>query len=185
MSSTVACTTCGRIHPIDQSELTFGLPDVVFAMSEEERSARCDVSQDIVALDRERFFIRGLLPLEVVTRNRPYNLGVWVEVSPSIFRRIYELWNESAQDQEPRMPGHLANKVPFHLDSRNLAVGIQLTGPTSRPEFYLEAVEHSLYGEQSRGIDEHRAIEYSDPAARKAAVEQAVQPDRREDAAPG
>jgi hypothetical protein len=30
MSATVACATCGRIHPIDQSELTFGLPDVVF-----------------------------------------------------------------------------------------------------------------------------------------------------------
>lgn len=171
MSDAIACVTCGGIHAINQSELTFGLPDVVFAISEEERSARCEVSADIVALDRERFFIRGLLPLEVATRDRPYNLGVWAEVSPSVFGRIYELWSEPDQGQEPRMPGKLANKIPFHPDTCNLAVGIQLTGPSSRPEFYLEAVEHSLYGEQSCGIDEHRAIEYSDPVARKAAVE--------------
>jgi hypothetical protein len=178
MSGNIACVTCGRFHPMTQSELTFGLPDVVFAMSEEERDARCELSADIVALDRDRFFIRGLLPLEVTTRGRPYNLGVWAEVSPSTFGRVYELWSEPNQEREPRMPGKLANNIPFHPDACNLAVGIQLTGPSSRPEFYLEAAEHTLYGEQSHGIDEHRAIEYSDPAARKAAVEQAASRDR-------
>jgi hypothetical protein len=175
----VRCTTWGRTHPISESELSFKLPDIVFGLSEEDRNSRCRIGPDIVSLDDERFFIRGLLPLAVPGRERTYNVGVWGEVSAETFERIYELWNASEQHQEPRMPGTLANKLPFHPDTLGLAVSVQLTGPKSRPQFSVQAAEHSLYVEQLQGIDEHRAIEYSDPAARKAAVEQALAGDAR------
>jgi len=114
--------------------------------------------------------VRGLLPLAVDNRKQNYNLGVWAEVSEEIFGRIYRLWDDPAQDTEPRMPGSLANKLPYHSDTVGLGISIQLTGPTSRPEFYVNPTGHSLYAEQSQGIDEHRAIEYSDREARKNAV---------------
>lgn len=167
MTGQVECVTCGRVHPIDESELTFKLPDEVFGLSEGEREQRCKTSADIVCLDGERFFIRGVLPLQVSGRQLPYCLGVWVEISPETFGRVYDRWDDMDQDQEPRLPGLLANAVPFHPDNFRLPVAIQLTGPTSRPEFFIDPVEHSLYGEQLRGIDEHRAIEYSDPVARR------------------
>lgn len=167
MTDEVECATCGKIHPLDQSELTFKLPDEVFELSQGEREQRCKTSADIVALDGERFFLRGVLPLPVTGRPLPYSLGVWVEVSPEAFSRIYDRWDDEDQDQEPRLPGLLANAVPFHPSTIRLPVAVQLTGPKSRPEFYIDAVEHSLYGEQKQGIDEHRAIEYSDPVARR------------------
>lgn len=168
MIEEVACATCGSIHPVSESELTFRLPDEVFALSEQEREERCRISSDIVALDDARFFIRGLLPLDVLGRTRKYNLGVWAEVSEDVFRRVHELWSDPQQDQEPRMPAKLANRLPFHVDTVGLGVAVQLTGTESRPDFFVEPGEHSLYGEQSLGIDEHRAIEYSDPVARRA-----------------
>lgn len=167
MTSQVACATCGQVHPLDKSELTFKLPDEVFGLSDSEREQRCKTSSDIVRLDGERFFVRGILPLKVVGRELPYNLGVWVEVLPETFGRIYDRWDDEDQAQEPRLPGLLANSVPFHPSTIGLPVAIQLTGPKSRPEFYIAPVEHTLYGEQVRGIDEHRSIEYSDPVARR------------------
>jgi hypothetical protein len=170
MNGTVKCATCGRSHAMSESELTFQLPDVIFAMSSEERAARCDINADVCALDRQRFFLRGLLPLAVNNRKLNYNLGVWAEVPEEVFGRIYRLWDDPAQDAEPRMPGSLANKLPYHPDTVGLGISIQLTGPESRPEFYVNAVEHSLYAEQSGGINEHRAVEYSDREAREDAV---------------
>jgi hypothetical protein len=166
MNKQVACATCGKTHPVSDSELTFGLPDEIFALPEEEREARCKVGSDIVLFDADRFFIRGLLPLNVAGRDVPYRLGVWAEVSGPVYERICDLWSDEHQDREPRMPGRLANHVPFHPDTTNLGLSIQLTGPKTRPEFYLEPSENSLYTEQTRGIDEHRALEYSDPEAR-------------------
>ena len=182
MTDEIICTTCGRTHPIEDGELTFGLPDVVFDLSEPEREVRCKIGKEIVSLDDNTFFLRGLLPLTVAGRAREYCLGVWAEVSEDVLSRVRELWSDPDQDQEPRMPGTLANKVPFHLNTVGLRLTVQLTGPKTRPRFFLDTAEHSLYVEQSRGIDEHRAIEYSDPAARKTAIEQALGGDSRKPA---
>lgn len=185
MTAEIKCSKCGKVHSLSESELTFSLPDDVFALSEKEREARGKVSEDVVILDEERIFVRGLLPLKVEGRAHVYNLGVWAAVPFSTFKRIYEFWDEAEQFKEPRMPGQLANKLPFHSDTVGLALQVQLMGKKSRPEFHIEPVEHSLYMEQSQGIDEHRALEYSDPVARRqSAVEQTIAADRRENAAP-
>lgn len=80
MSPEIKCSTCGKVHSLSESELTFSLPDVVFALSEKEREARGKVSQDVVILDDERTFVRGLLPWRVAGRDHSYNLGVWADV---------------------------------------------------------------------------------------------------------
>jgi len=170
----VICESCGKPHPVTEVELTFKLPDDVYELSEADRESRCRMNSDIVILDEKRFFVRGLVPLKMATRARDYALGMWAEVSEDVFSRIYDLWDDPDQSQEPRMPGALANALPFHPSTVGLAVTIQLTGTKSRPEFFLDPVEHSLFAEQSRGIDEHRAFEYSDRASRKDAVEQSL-----------
>lgn len=171
MTDEIICATCGRAHPVTESELAFGLPDVVFDLPESERAERCKIGEDIVSLDDRTFFLRGLLPLKVAGRAREYCIGVWAEVSEDVLSRVCELWDDPDQGREPTMAGTLANKVPFHSDTVGLGMAVQLTGPTTRPLFFLEETDHTLYIEQSRGIDEHRAIEYSDPEARRAAVE--------------
>lgn len=174
MTDEVICESCGNAHPRSDVELTFKYPDDIFELSDEAREARCKLNEDIVILDERRFFIRGLLPLDVTYRARPYNLGIWAEVTEGVFARIYALWDDPKQQDEPPMPGMLANTVPFHEGTVGLALTIELTGTKTRPQFLLDPVEHSLYIEQLVGIDEHRAFEYSDRASRKAAVQQAL-----------
>lgn len=162
MTESVACSMCGKVHPIDDIELVFELPDVIHALSESERDTRCDISADVCALDRERFFLRGLLPIPVSGRTTPYNIGVWAEISLDTYRRIYARWSDPDQRDEPRLPGALANNLPLQTeDTLGLGVSIQLVGPKSRPKFYVDIHSHPLNREQTRGIDRHRAVEYS------------------------
>jgi len=165
MSKDVICSQCGQPHSLESSELVFRLPDAIFALSEEERTQRCDLSADFCALDRERFFLRGLLPIPVNGRSDPYRIGVWAEITLRVYQRIYELWSDPDQAREPRMAATLANELPLQPSlSSGLALSIQLTGPTTRPHYFIEVVDHPLYAEQHAGIDEHRALEYSDRA---------------------
>jgi hypothetical protein len=171
MNDVVTCSVCGKVHSLENSELFFRLPDIVYALSEQDRATRCDIGTDVCALDRERLFLRGLLPLPVLGRAKPYNIGVWAEISLETYRRIHELWDDPNQGNEPRLPGSLANNLPLQdTDTQGLRLSIQLTGPKTRPEFYVEVSEHLLYREQMDGINEHRAIEYSDRKRRSSAV---------------
>ena len=155
------CTECGREHPLEELELTFRRPDVVAALQVEEREARVQENKDLCVFDGERFFIRALLPLPVVGREHPYNVGLWVEVSKQIFERVYEIWDETDQAEEPAFHAEIANDIRNHPPSCGLSASLSLTGPTTRPVVTLSPAEHPLVGEQSRGITAHRAAQYS------------------------
>ena len=162
MTESVTCSVCGQVHPIEDSELVLVLPDVIHGLAADERDARCKISADVCVLDRERFFLRGLLPIPVSGRSNPYNIGVWAEVPLETYRRVYDRWDDPDQRDEPRLPGALANNVPLQgRDTLGVEISIQLIGQKSRPEFYVESDGHPLNREQTQGIDEHRAIQYS------------------------
>jgi hypothetical protein len=162
MDDVIKCAVCGRLHSRTESELFFQRPEIVHALPNAERQRRCFQNSDICVLDDQRFFIKGLLPLPVTGRIKPYCIGVWAEVEQDVFKRIRDLWTEPSQASEPRLPASLANRLPLQPDTLGLKVAVQLTGSTTRPEYYLEPMEHPLYGEQTRGIDEHRALEYGE-----------------------
>jgi hypothetical protein len=165
----VICSVCGKTHSPDESELSFDLPDEIFEFSEEERTQRCTIGDDVCAIDRERFFIRGLLPLPVIGRTQVYRIGMWAEVSVEVYRRIYQLWSDPNQADEPHLPGAVANQLPLQSQNmRALPISIKLTGPKSRPDFFVQTQEHRLYREQMNGIDEHRALEYTDQGVESA-----------------
>ena len=155
------CAQCGSDHPLDELELFFRRPDEVALLSDEERSQRVQENPDLCVLDGTRFFVRGVIPLPVAQRERPYNIGAWVEVSPSSFERIYELWSEPDQDREPPLEGVLANAVTAGYSAFGLQVRLSLTGATTRPAITVLAADHTLFSEQTQGISAHRAHEYS------------------------
>ncbi len=163
------CTECGREHPLEDLELTFRRPDVVAALATEERSARVQENKDLCVLDGERFVVRALLPLPVAEREQPYNVGLWVEVPRQTFERVYELWDEDSQADEPAFHVNLANDIPTYPPACGLPASLSLTGPTTRPVVTLNPAEHPLVREQSRGITAHRAAQYSGLFARSAA----------------
>lgn len=162
------CAECGREHPPEELELTFRRPDAVAALPDEERVARVRENQDLCVLDGERFFIRALLPPPVTNRELPYNVGLWVEVSPKAFDRVYELWDDDTQADAPAFQAEIANNISLHPSALGLVASLSLTGPTTRPVIALSPAEHPLVGEQSRGITSHRAAQYSSLFARSA-----------------
>jgi hypothetical protein len=163
MTDVVTCSVCGKTHTLAATEFMCRMPDAIYNLSEQDRTARCYISTSVCTLDHERFFLRGLLPLPVSGRSRAYNLGVWAEISLARYRRVYERWSDPAQSDEPRFSGTLANRLPLNnQDTFGLQLSIQLTGPKTHPDFFLDTSVHPLYYEQTQGIDEHRAVEYSD-----------------------
>ena len=155
------CQECGIDHPIEDLELSFRRADVVAELSAEELASRVQENNDLCVLDGDRFFIRAVLPLAVSGRELPYNVGLWVEVSQRTFERVYALWDESGQANEPAFQANIANDIPSHPPTSGLAATISLTGPTTRPMVTLLATEHPLFREQRSGITEHRAAQYS------------------------
>lgn len=151
-------------------EFTFKRPDAIAALSAGERETSCKETDDLCAIwgdaeDSHRFYVRGLLPLPVVGRETPYNLGIWLEVSKKSFDRILELWEDVDQANEPPIDGRLANAVPFQLPTVGLAGLLHLTGPSTRPNFLVTDSLHAMYTEQVHGISLHQAHAYSSKVA--------------------
>lgn len=155
------CEQCGIDHSIDQLELSFKRPDIIAELATDERSSRVQENNDLAVLDGERFFVRAVLPLAVLERARPYNLGVWVEVDQRSFERIYALWDEVDQSNEPPFRASLANEVPLLPQTNGLAAELRLVSASTRPSVRLAPTAHPLVVEQFHGITEHRAHEYS------------------------
>src|SRR5271166_4463662 len=160
MTETIICDTCGKAHPREEIELALALPQPIFELSDDERAKRCNLGGDMCAIDRNRFFIRGLLPIPVHGRNIPYRIGLWAEVDEPTFGRIYKLWDDPTQINEPLMPAILANDVPLVPSTMGIEIDIRLTGPSTRPDSYLRGSNHRLALEQRNGVNSHRALEY-------------------------
>jgi len=161
-SATRVCKTCGKAHPLREMELVYSLPDEIFALTEQDRAQRSKTSSDICMLDGSRMFLRGVLPLPVHGRDRPYRIGAWVEVSPEAFQQIHSLWDDPNQASHAPFAGTLANEIYNCKGSIGQEVELQLTGPTSRPDIALVDIGQALCQQQRSGISEHTAHLYSD-----------------------
>jgi hypothetical protein len=155
------CSKCGEEHSLEEMELTFRRPDPVARLTAEERARLVQENNDLCVIEGKRFFIRALLPLPVESRDIPYCIGLWIEVTQAAFERVYELWNSGEQVHETPFAAQLANEIPTAAGSLGLHAEVRLTGPTTRPGVFLKPSQHQLYIEQDRGIDAHRAAEYS------------------------
>ena len=155
------CAKCGVEHPLEEMELTFRRPDDAAKLSEEERLRLLRENSDLCIIGEERFFIRAVLPLPVESREDPYCIGLWVEVSQAAFDRIYDLWESEDQGLEPPFAVRIANEIPTAAGSLGLDAELRLSGPTVRPRVFLTPTSHQLYAEQARGIDVHRVAEFT------------------------
>ncbi len=155
------CSVCGAEHPRSAMELTFKRPDPIVALSAEEREENCKESDDICVINWKRYFIRGVLPLPVEARDRPYRIGAWVEVEEDSYTRILELWDDENQASVSPFEAKISNSIPSLNETLGISANLQLTGPTSRPDILITDMNHQLYEEQNKSISSHRAYEYS------------------------
>lgn len=160
-TETFTCPQCGEEHPRGVLELTYVRPDFIHSMPSEQRAKDVSENDDGCQTKDGRFFIRGVIPLNIAGRESPYRIGAWVEVDRTTFKRVAALWSDPHQDREPAFPAQLANNIRFLPATLGLPVHLKLTGETSRPDILVPESYHPLHREQCVGISEHRAHEYS------------------------
>jgi len=131
-------------------DVAFGLPDVIFALSGEERENRARIHSDLCVLDDSRFFIRGVLYVPVQQIGTQFGWGVWAEVSKDTFLRYDELYDQDGSD-EPAGAGILAN-IPPGYPTVQQPLEVQFGPPDRRPIFKPVAADGEFYREYVEGL---------------------------------
>jgi hypothetical protein len=147
-------------------EPSFERPDAYWAVPEAERPHRtlagksdCRI-RDLADTER-RYFLRVMLPIPIRGESRDCNWGIWVEVSAAAFKTAWDRWDDHAQAREAPFPGVLANTVRGYPSTLGLPGLVQLTGPTTPPEFRFAAeVDHAFAQEQRDGVFPERRLEW-------------------------
>lgn len=158
------CAKCGAEHEL--LDPTFKRPEPYVRLSQDLRDSVAKAGDDMCRISLPeadpRYFVRGVLPVPVVGHSSGIAWGVWAEVSEASFKRILDLWSDPNQNSEPPMHGELANVIPSYPNTLGLPLTLQLTGPTSRPEFrFKPGTNHPFVSECEAGIDAHRAAHWN------------------------
>ena len=152
MTNSFVCNTCGDTHEGLPTDLAWTLPDVVWSISEADRTSLAKFDTDRCQLG-DRFFIRCILELPFREQSGYYGWGVWVELPESSFYRYVELYDEDGSS-EPVVSGHLANEIPAYPSTLGLPVTVQFQDSTSRPTVNVPTTSnHALAAAQFGGID--------------------------------
>jgi hypothetical protein len=147
-------------------EPSFERPDAYWAVPEAERPQRtlagkshCRI-RDITDTER-RYFLRVMLAIPIRSEGRTCNWGTWAEVSASDFKTAWNRWDDADQANEPPFAGVLANSVGGYPETLGLPGLVQLTGPTTAPEFrFPDSIEHPFAREQRDGVFPERRLEW-------------------------
>ena len=164
------CSTCGEEH--DLLDPSFSRPDVIFAMSPEQKKDSVLENDDICALRSEgagpnRYFVRCVLPVRLIDSPGTSCWGLWAEVSEEDSVVICNAWDDPEQSKIPPMQARVANRIPGYPDTIDLPVLLRLTGPTSRPELALMADSlHPFARECLAGVCVHRVKDWLEQRAR-------------------
>jgi len=163
----VCCPTCGEEHDLHEIEPCFDRPDAYFAIPEAERRTRAWNGDQLCVLWEHndlprRHFVRAILPIPIRGEPNSYAWGVWIEVAESDFSFIHDHWTDPNQASAAPMPGHLANELPSMASTLGLPGTLQLTGPSTVPEYHLDrTLPHELAAEQRDGVFTERLVEWA------------------------
>jgi len=154
------CSQCGAAHEV--LDPTFVRPDAYVALDPAQQEAHATADDDLCCIEvvgaRPRFFVRGVMPVEVADLPEGVSWGVWAEVDRATFTRILELWSADDQAATPPFDGELANDIPSYPATIGLKLAVQLTGPSTRPRFrFRERTDHPFVVECESGVTLHRA----------------------------
>jgi hypothetical protein len=141
-------------------------PGCHWAIPEAERPQRtlagksdCRI-RDLSDTER-RYFLRVMLPISIRGEGRNCNWGIWVEVTASDFKTAWDRWDDADQLRQPPFPAVLANSVGGYTETVGLSGLVQLTGPTTPPEFTFDGhIDHPFAREQREGVFPERRLEW-------------------------
>lgn len=146
------CATCGQYH--DQLPMEYGAnaPAMYGEIPDDERSSRCDLTNDLCVIDDEFFFIRGCLEIPLLDSEAPFSWGVWVSLSQQSFRRSCAKWDQKGRESEPPFFGWLSTSLTMYPETVNLKTLVHTRPVGERPYIELEPTDHPLAVEQRSGI---------------------------------
>ena len=156
------CPTCGQFHSELPMEFGADAPALYYAIPEEERASRCDLTTDLCVIDGAHFFIRGCLEIPVVDGSGPFVWGVWASLSKDNFKRAMELWDTPGRENEPPYFGWLCTSLPRYPDTLHLKTHVYTRPVGQRPVVELEPTDHSLAVDQRNGITMNRVREIAE-----------------------
>ncbi len=121
MDDSFVCRICGQTHQGLVTDYAYELPDVVWAIPENERKDRAKFAPDLCMLDQP-FFIRCVLEIPFIDRAERFGWGCWAEVDRKSFQRHLELY-ETDGSAEPLHQGRIANALPGDEDGLDTPIG--------------------------------------------------------------
>jgi hypothetical protein len=148
-------------------EPVFRRPQAVVDHSPEFRARHVRENDDLCEIrartpaERHRCFVRCTLEVPLLDGDGPTHWGLWAEISQTDFQRIWDLWSDPKQSDEPPMKATIANRIPGYPETVGLPVSLRLTGPTTRPALSFESdSSHPFAVECLGGVCTHRVIEW-------------------------
>jgi hypothetical protein len=152
------CTTCNEWH---EGMPTFGVhvPATYLSIPENERDARCALTEDTCVIDRKWFFGRGCLELPVHDVSEPFVWGVWVSLSEDSFAQCRRSLQKSRRSHIGPFFGWLSTALPVYPSTLSLKTMVHLRDNWLRPRIELEPTDHPLAIEQRDGIAINRVAE--------------------------
>jgi hypothetical protein len=110
MEATKACPCCGKQTELLGREVRFNYPDVVAALSVDQRAARFLQAGTAFASLDDQCFLRVLLPVRLDI-GHVYRFGVWLSVDTETARKVWTVW-DTDEYKTLTFSGRLANSVP-------------------------------------------------------------------------
>lgn len=165
--TTIRCSECGEEHDLSGIEPSYWRPDAFLALSESEVESQVKQTKDYCIIYSKqaggapRCFVRGVLPVAIRAQSEDIRWGLWVEMHPAQFDRVWRLWDDSDQNQEPPLVCWIANRIKRYPDTLGLPGSLQLESPATRPTIRLApGLEHPFAREAATGVDLPRSLEW-------------------------
>ena len=133
-------------------DYAYRAPEAWLALPEAERDARAKLDNDLCAIDRREFYVRGCIEVPVPERDDTFAWGVWVSVPKDSFAHIVDKWTAEIPADDPPIPSQLCNEIRGYPGSNGLRCSVRLQSNGLRPLIVLEPTDHPLAVEQRDGI---------------------------------
>ncbi|RQW22988.1 DUF2199 domain-containing protein [Bacillus sp. C1-1] len=150
------CHECKTFH----EELPFSYvteaPIYFYNMDEEERKKRFYLKDNVYMLDKEHFFVNGIIPIYVKELDVDFYWGVWVSLSKESYYKVKK--RRRLGFIEP-MFGWLSTEIPIYPDTVNLKTKVHYQAGEELPIIELEPTDHPLALEYEHGISLARVEE--------------------------
>jgi hypothetical protein len=153
------CGCCGKQFNTILLDIAYYAPDHWAAIPEAEREHRGKCDADACVIDREFFFLRGVVEIPIIGQNENFRWGAWVTVTKEGFWRALDLWTAEVIEDEPPLGGRLANNICSYPDTINVTAYVHLQPGKLRPAIELVSSDHPLAVEQRDGISLARVEE--------------------------